>query len=82
MDGTGALGAIQRRGRQGDGAMRGVTGPAREGLDIVAAEERRRYLRAALPTSGALSMGGARLSAALVRYPQVTTKVGGVGAHG
>ena len=51
MDGTGALGAIQRRGRQGDGAMRGVTGLARDGLGVVAAEERRRYLRAALPTA-------------------------------
>ena len=87
MDGTGVPGTIRRRGRQGDGMMRGVTGPARGGLvgGRWAPSQRKsgkRYLRAALPTSGALSMGGARLSEALARYPRVAMGSGGVGAHG
>ena len=76
-----------RRGRPGDGMMRGVTGAGsrrlgQRAVDVTVAEERRLYLRTELPTSRALSMGGARLSEALVRYPQVATGVGDVGPHG
>ena len=74
-----------RGGRRGGGMMRSVTGLARGGLGgghRRGGRAARRYLRAMPPTSGALSMGSARLSAALVRYPQFATRVVGVGAHG